>query len=75
MVCKSFLRGRNAKLADFTNNTAYEPYATSHQALDKDTNLQTETRNATIALCEAVTALRAGKLVEGGRALTEPRPK
>ncbi len=34
VVCKSFLRGRNADLADFTNNTAYEPYATSLRMSD-----------------------------------------
>jgi len=34
VVCKSFLRGRNAQLADFTNNTAYEPYATSLRMSD-----------------------------------------
>jgi len=34
VVCKSFLRGRDAGLADFTNNTAYEPYATSLRMSD-----------------------------------------
>jgi glutamate--cysteine ligase len=34
VVCKSFLRGRNAELADFTSNTAYEPYATSLRMSD-----------------------------------------
>jgi glutamate--cysteine ligase len=34
VVCKSFLRERNADLADFTNNTAYEPYATSLRMSD-----------------------------------------
>src|SRR5246127_5676568 len=34
VVCKSFLRGRTADLADFTNNTAYEPYATSLRMSD-----------------------------------------
>ncbi|MEA3182107.1 MAG: glutamate--cysteine ligase [Gammaproteobacteria bacterium] len=34
VVCKSFLRGRNAGLEDFTNNTAYEPYATSLRMSD-----------------------------------------
>src|SRR3954453_2106268 len=33
-VCKSFLKGRNAGLADFTANTAYEPYATSLRMSD-----------------------------------------
>jgi glutamate--cysteine ligase len=34
VVCKSFLRGRHTDLADFTNNTAYEPYATSLRMSD-----------------------------------------
>ncbi|MDB6107538.1 MAG: glutamate--cysteine ligase [Gammaproteobacteria bacterium] len=34
VVCKSFLRGRGAQLEDFTNNTAYEPYATSLRMSD-----------------------------------------
>jgi multimeric flavodoxin WrbA len=53
----------------------FEPYATSHEALDKDRDFQAETRNAALALCEAVSALRAGKLVAPGRELPEPRPK
>jgi glutamate--cysteine ligase len=34
VVCKSFLKGRTAGLADFTANTAYEPYATSLRMSD-----------------------------------------
>jgi glutamate--cysteine ligase len=34
VVCKSFLKGRNVELADFTSNTAYEPYATSLRMSD-----------------------------------------
>jgi glutamate--cysteine ligase len=34
VVCKSFLRGRNAGLENFTNNTLYEPYATSLRMSD-----------------------------------------
>jgi glutamate--cysteine ligase len=34
VVCKSFLRGRNTGLQDFTANTAYEPYATSLRMSD-----------------------------------------
>jgi glutamate--cysteine ligase len=33
-VCKSFLKGRNFELADFSSNTAYEPYATSLRMSD-----------------------------------------
>lgn len=34
VVCKSFLKGRDLQLADFTSNTAYEPYATSLRMSD-----------------------------------------
>ena len=53
----------------------YEPYATSHAALDQDIDFQEEVRNAARTLCEAVLADRRGKLVEAGRGLREPRPK
>jgi hypothetical protein len=53
----------------------YEPYATGHQALDRDQAYQAEVRNAAITLREAVTAQRAGKLVAAGQGLPEPRPK
>jgi hypothetical protein len=53
----------------------YEPYATSHEALDRDTGLQEETRNAARAIVEAVGELRAGRLPRPGAALASPRPK
>ena len=34
VVCKSFLKGRDFQLSDFTANTAYEPYATSLRMSD-----------------------------------------
>jgi len=34
VVCKSFLKGRDFELEDFTANTAYEPYATSLRMSD-----------------------------------------
>src|ERR1700742_4568365 len=34
LVCKSFLKGRNSDLPDFTANTSYEPYATSLRMSD-----------------------------------------
>ncbi len=34
MVCKSFLKGRDIQLPEFTSNTAYEPYATSLRMSD-----------------------------------------
>jgi hypothetical protein len=53
----------------------YEPYATSHDALDRDGAFQAEVRGAAVTLCEAVEAQRAGKLVAAGQDLGEPRPK
>ncbi|MCG2592074.1 flavodoxin family protein [Ramlibacter sp. XY19] len=53
----------------------YEPYATSHQALDEDRDVQEETRNVARALTNAVGELRAGKLSAPGKNLQPPRPK
>ena len=53
----------------------YEPYATSHEALDRDTAFQQEVRNAARALSEAVKLARAGKLPQPDRDLRDPRPK
>ena len=53
----------------------FEPYATSHEALDRDVAFQAEVRNAALALMEAVEAKRAGRLVEPGAGLKDPRPK
>jgi multimeric flavodoxin WrbA len=52
----------------------YEPYATSHDALDKDTDLQLEVRNSTKALVEAVGLSRAGRFPDV-EADIDPRPK
>jgi multimeric flavodoxin WrbA len=40
----------------------YEPYATSHDALDSDTTVQAEVRHTAKALVEAFALARAGKL-------------
>ncbi|HWI83702.1 flavodoxin family protein [Ramlibacter sp.] len=53
----------------------YEPYATSHAALDRDEAVQEEARNAARALLQAVGELRAGRLSAPGRDLARPRPK
>ena len=53
----------------------YEPYATSHQALDRDEAVQEEVRNVARALLQAVGELRQGKLSTPGRDLPSPRPK
>jgi multimeric flavodoxin WrbA len=53
----------------------YEPYATSHEALDRDTAVQEEVRNVARAVAEAVRELRAGKLSQPDASLQRPRPK
>ena len=53
----------------------YEPYATSHDALDHDRALQEETRNAARALVRAVKLIRRGKFVQPDAGLREVRPK
>ena len=53
----------------------YEPYATSHDALDRDTAFKEETRNAARALVEAVKLLRQGKLAQPDARLRDIRPK
>jgi len=40
----------------------YEPYATSHQALDRDEAFQEEARNVARALAQAIPDVRAGRL-------------
>jgi multimeric flavodoxin WrbA len=53
----------------------YEPYATSHEALDRDEGVQEEVRNAARAVADAVAELRAGRLVQPDAKLKAPRPK
>jgi multimeric flavodoxin WrbA len=52
----------------------YEPYATSHDALDKDTAVQHEVGNAAKALVEAVRLSRAGRFPDL-EPVSDPRPK
>jgi multimeric flavodoxin WrbA len=52
----------------------YEPYATSHDALDRDRDLFEEVGNAARTLAEAVARLRNGETPPGAT-LEEPRPK
>jgi multimeric flavodoxin WrbA len=52
----------------------YEPYATSHEALDKDEAIQVEIRNAALTLMAAVTEMRQGRR-EPGSSLEAPRKK
>ena len=53
----------------------YEPYATSHQALDRDRALEEEVRNVGRAVAAAVADLRANRLSIPDAKLKDPRPK
>jgi multimeric flavodoxin WrbA len=53
----------------------YEPYATSHEALDADTAFQEEVRNAARSLVNLVRQIRKGAAVPPDRDLKDPRPK
>ena len=53
----------------------WEPYATSHDAFDKDTDVQGEVRNAALALLEGLRAMRAGRQIIAGAHLKQPREK
>lgn len=53
----------------------YEPYWSSHEALDKDHDFQQETRNAARAVVRAVQLLRDRALPTPDDALQPPRPK
>ncbi len=53
----------------------YEPYATSHEALDEDHAIMKEVRGVAEAVAAAVRAMRKGKLSRPDRDVEEPRPK
>jgi multimeric flavodoxin WrbA len=53
----------------------FEPYATSHETLDRDRSLQEEVRNVARAVAKTVVELRAGRLQAVQPTLTRPRPK
>jgi multimeric flavodoxin WrbA len=53
----------------------YEPYATSHDALDADTAFQEEVRNAARSLINTVRLIRSGRVVVPDESLRDPRPK
>ena len=52
----------------------YEPYATSHEALDRDRALFEEVRNAARSLSNAIRLMRRGRR-EPDEGLRAPRPK
>ncbi len=53
----------------------FEPYATSHEALDLDLALQEEVRNVARAVAKTVAELRSGRLAAVQPRLPRPRPK
>ena len=53
----------------------YRPYATSHEELDRDTDVQEEVRNVARAVSIAVADLRAGTLSQPDAQLKRPRVK
>ena len=53
----------------------YEPYATSHDALDRDSALQEEARNAARSLVEMVSQIRSGHSRRPDAGLEAPRKK
>jgi hypothetical protein len=69
---KLFPAGEGAVLDRYVGY--YEPYATSHEELDRDQAFFEETRNAARALIKAVTDLRAG-VPAADSDLEDPRPK
>jgi multimeric flavodoxin WrbA len=53
----------------------YEPYATSHQALDRDQAVQEEVRNVARAVVTTVRLMREGRYERTDGELQDPRPK
>jgi len=53
----------------------FEPYATSHEAFDKDEAVQKEVKSAAVALTRTTNALRKGELVRPAKDLERARPK
>jgi len=53
----------------------FEPYATSHEALDRDAAMQEEARNVARAVANAVVELRSGRLQAAQPRLSRPRLK
>jgi len=53
----------------------WQPYATSHEELDRDHAIQEEVRNAARTLLRAVQEQRSGKLIDAGEGLDQVRQK
>ncbi|TPL76091.1 flavodoxin family protein [Mesorhizobium sp. B2-3-15] len=65
--------GPKAELDRYTGY--WKPYATSHNELDDDMDLQEEVRNAARTLLAAAVARKEGTFVAAGQSLTDPRQK
>ncbi len=65
--------GTHARLDRFIGY--YQPYATSHDELDRDEPMQEEVRNVARAVVNAVRELRDGRLSAPDADLALPRPK
>jgi multimeric flavodoxin WrbA len=74
-LCSMELRpaGASAELDRYIGY--WEPYATSHEALDRDTAIQEEVRNAARTLLEGLVAVREGRMIAPGAKLKPPRQK
>ena len=53
----------------------YEPYATSHDALDRDVAVQEEVRNVARSLVNTVRLIRGNRFERPDEGLRLPRPK
>jgi hypothetical protein len=56
-------------------NGCSEPYAASHDALDRDKDVREDVRNASRAVVDAIREARAGRLSMQGAELESRRPK
>jgi hypothetical protein len=65
--------GASATIDRYLGN--YEPYATSHDALDRDGALREEASNAAASLVEAVRLIRRGDFQRPDEGLDSPRQK
>ena len=53
----------------------YEPYATSHEALDRDTAVQEDVRNLARSIVDAIALRRDGKFERSNGRVRDSRPK
>jgi hypothetical protein len=53
----------------------YEPYATSHDALDREVAIQEEVRNVARSPVSTVRLIRGNRFTRPDHGLREPRPK